>query len=159
MREAHALKAAGRLDEAVRRYGEAVAANPRSGAAEHALAACLGEDGRWAEADGHIREAFAKGLDTPETWLVKGRCEQALGRLDAAEIAFREALKRRGDLHAALRELVQLAWMRTGDVKAALAALGPDWRHAADMVDEPACDRAAGHGMADVGRPAAPDAE
>jgi len=125
MREAHALKAAGRLDEAVRRYGEAVAANPRSGAAEHALAACLGEDGRWAEAEGHIREAFTKGLDTPETWLVKGRCELALGRLDGADMAFREALKRRGDLHAAVRELAQLAWMRTGDAKAALTALGP----------------------------------
>lgn len=125
MREAHALKAAGRLDEAVRRYGEAVAANPRSGAAEHALAACLGEDGRWAEAERHIAEAFAKGLDAPETWLVKGRCELALGRLDAAEVAFREALKRREDLHAGSRELVQLAWMRTGDLKAALAALGP----------------------------------
>ena len=102
-----------------------MAANPRSGAAEHALAACLGEDGRWDEAEAHIRAAFAKGLDTPETWLVKGRCELALGRLDAAELAFREALKRRDDLHAALRELVQLAWMRTGDLKAALAALGP----------------------------------
>ena len=125
MREAHALKAAGRLDEAVRRYGEAVAANPRSGAAEHALAACLGEDGRWDEAEAHVRAAFAKGLDTPETWLVKGRCELALGRLDAAEMAFREALKRRDDLHAAVQELVQLSWRRTGDLKAALAALVP----------------------------------
>lgn len=121
MREAHALKAAGRLDEAVRRYGEAVAANPRSGVAEHELAACLGEDGRWAEAGPHIRAAFAKGLDTPETWVMAGRCELAAGRLEEADTAFREALKRRGDMYDAHRELAQLVWMRTSDVRAALA--------------------------------------
>ena len=84
MREAHALKAAGRLDEAVRRYREAAAANPASGVAEHNLAACLGDAGRWSEAEPHIRAAFGKGVDAPETWLMLARCELALGRLDAA---------------------------------------------------------------------------
>ncbi len=121
MRDAHALKAAGRLEEAARRYREAVAANPKSGVAEHNLAACLGDAGRWAEAEPHIAAAFAKGLDAPETWLMKGRCELALGRLDNAETAFLEALKRRGDMYDAHRELAQLIWMRTGDVTQATA--------------------------------------
>ena len=120
MREAQALKAAGRLDEAASRYREAIAANPRSGVAEHNLAACLGDAGRWAEAEPHVRAAFAKGLDAPETWLVLARCEQALGRLDAADAAFRQAIRRRPDMGDAQRELAQLVWMRSGDASAAL---------------------------------------
>ncbi|MDP3736859.1 MAG: putative 2OG-Fe(II) oxygenase, partial [Hyphomonadaceae bacterium] len=111
----HALKAAGRLEEAIIRYGEALAANPRSGIAEHNLAGALGDAGRWAEADPHLRASFAKGNDAGETWLVLARCEQALGRLDEADRAYREALKRRPQLYDAHRELTQLRWMRTGD--------------------------------------------
>jgi tetratricopeptide (TPR) repeat protein len=120
MREAHALKAVGRLEEAATRYREAVAANPRSGVAEHNLAACLGDQGRWAEAEPHIRAAFAKGVDAPETWLMLGRCEQAHGRLEEAEGALRQAIRRRADLTDAQRELAQLLWMRSGDADAAV---------------------------------------
>lgn len=120
MREAEALKAAGRVDEAVSRYRQAIAANPRSGAAEHNLAACLGDAGRWAEAEPHIRAAFAKGIDAPETWLVLGRCQQSLGRLEAGEAAFRQAIRRRPDMADAQRELAQLLWMRSGDASTAL---------------------------------------
>jgi predicted Zn-dependent protease len=121
MREAHALKAAGRLDEAALRYGEALAAKPSSGVAEHNLAACLGEAGRWDEAEPHIRKAFTKGVDAPETWLLLARCDQWRGRLDPADAAFREALRRRPDMFDAQRELAQLLWMRTGDAAAATA--------------------------------------
>lgn len=119
MREAHALKAAGRLDEAARRFGEALAANPASGVAEHNLAACLGDAGRWPEARPHIQAAFTKGVDAPETWLILGRCELALGDLDAADAAFRQGIRRRPDMYDAQRELAQLLWMRTGDLGAA----------------------------------------
>ncbi|MFT3724558.1 MAG: putative 2OG-Fe(II) oxygenase [Hyphomonadaceae bacterium] len=120
MREAQALKAAGRVDEAVSRYKLAIAANPRSGVAEHNLAACLGDAGRWAEAEPHVRAAFAKGIDAPETWLVLARCEQSLGRLEAADAAFRQAIRRRPEMGDAQRELAQLLWMRSGDAAAAL---------------------------------------
>ena len=123
MREAQELKAAGRLEEAIGRYGEAVAANPNSGVAEHNLAAALGDAGRWTEAEPHIQAAFRKGIDAPETWLVLARCGQALGRLDASETAFREAIKRRAGMYDAQRELAQLIWMRSGDVEAALKEL------------------------------------
>ena len=121
MREAHALKAAGRLEEAAERYGEALAAKPSSGVAEHNLAACLGDAGRWAEAEPHIRAAFSKGVEAPETWLLLARCDLSLGRLDAADAAFREAIRRRPDMYDAHRELAQLVWMRTGDSAAATA--------------------------------------
>jgi predicted Zn-dependent protease len=57
---------------------------------------------------------------------MKARAEQALAgqdrtRLDAAEAAFREALKRRADMYDAHRELAQLLWMRSGDRQAAMA--------------------------------------
>lgn len=121
MREAHALKAAGRLDQAALRYGDALAANPASGVAEHNLAACLGDAGRWREAAPHIRAAFAKGVDAPETWLILARCELALGNLDAADAAFRQAIRRRPDMYDAQRELAQLVWMRSGDLAATTA--------------------------------------
>jgi tetratricopeptide (TPR) repeat protein len=121
MREAHELKAAGRLDEAIGRYGEALAANPHSGVAEHNLAAALGDAGRWTAAEPHIRAAFTKGVDAPETWLMLARCEQALLHLDASEKAFREAIRRRPGMPDAHRELAQLIWMRTGNLSAALS--------------------------------------
>jgi len=121
MNEAQALKAAGRLDEAALRFGEAVAANPASGVAEHNLAACLGDAGRWREARPHIQAAFRKGVDAPETWLMLGRCDLALGDLDSADAAFRQAIRRRPDMYDAQRELAQLVWMRTGDLASATA--------------------------------------
>jgi tetratricopeptide (TPR) repeat protein len=89
--------------------------------AEHNLAAALGDAGRWTEAEPHIRAAFSKGIDAPETWLLLARCEQALVRLDASEKAFREAIRRRSGMVDAHRELAQLIWMRTGNLSAALA--------------------------------------
>ena len=121
MRQAHELKAVGRIEEAIGRYGEALAADPGSGAAEHCLAAALGDAGRWAEAEPHISAAFAKGADDPETWLLLARCEQALLNLDASEKAFREAIRRRPGMPDAHRELAQLIWMRSGDLQTALA--------------------------------------
>lgn len=138
MREAQALKAAGRLSEAIQRFGEAVAANPASGVAEHNLAACLGDAGRWPEAEPHIRAAFAKGIDAPETWLLKARGDLSQGRLDAADAAFREAIRRRPDMYDAHRELAQLVWMRTGNLAAATAevdrALASAPRHPALLI-------------------------
>ena len=62
LRDAQALKAAGRVEEAVERYREALAANPTSGAAEHNFAGALGDAGRWAEAEVHLQRAFAKAM-------------------------------------------------------------------------------------------------
>jgi tetratricopeptide (TPR) repeat protein len=121
--EAAALKAAGKLDEAIAVHRRIVALTPGSAVAEHNLAGILGTAGRWREAETHIRNAFAKGIDAPESWLVLARCAQSGARFDEAERAFLEAVRRRPTLVDAQKELAQLRWMRTGDVGAALGEL------------------------------------
>lgn len=113
----------GRLDENVARCRALVAASPASASAEHNLAAALGDAGRWAEAETHVRSAIAKGGGAAETWLVLGRCRQSLGAPEDAEQAFLEALRRRPDLYEAHIDLAQLRWMRTGARAAALAEI------------------------------------
>jgi tetratricopeptide (TPR) repeat protein len=120
---AEALRAAGRLDEALALYERARAGSPASAVAEHNLAGALGDAQRFAEADAAVRRAFAKGLDAPETWLVRARILQGLGELDGAEAAFAEAVRRRPGYADALGDLAQLVWMRTGDAAGACAGL------------------------------------
>jgi tetratricopeptide (TPR) repeat protein len=118
-----ALKSEGRPDEAVASYERARQALPMSPEAEHNLAGALGDAHRFDESLRVVGRAFDKGLDAPETWLVQGRSLMGLGRFDEAEVAFREAIRRRPhypDVHA---ELGQLVWMRTQDVAAASDAL------------------------------------
>ena len=122
-REAARLKAAGRPAEAIDLLRQITRINPASGVAEHNVAAALGDLGRWREAESHLKAAFRKGLDAPETWVVDARCQQALGRLGIAETSFREAIRRRPDYYDAHRELAQLVWMRSGEVTEALKAL------------------------------------
>lgn len=122
-RQAAALKAAGDLAGAARLYAQDARARPASAVAEHNLAATLGDLSDFAGALAATDRALAKGGDAPETWLVRARALQGLGELDAAEAAFGEVLRRRGDYAVAHRDLAQLRWMRRGDVAAALAAL------------------------------------
>jgi len=125
-RRANELKGEGRLEDAVGLLEQIVRASPSSGVAEHNLAAGLGDLGRWAEAEPHLRAAFKKGVDAPETWLVLARCLQRLGRLDEAEAAYIDAIRRQLRSADAFRDLTQLRWMRSGDADATLAALDRD---------------------------------
>ncbi len=120
---AGALKAAGRLDDALAIYERSVIAAPTSGVAEHNLAATLGDLGRSAEAEAAALRAFAKGLDAPETRLVQARALVALGRYDEADAAFRTALAQQPLYVDAHRDLAQLIWMRTEDKVEATAAI------------------------------------
>jgi len=120
---ANALKALGRREEALAIYERARAVQPGSAVAEHNLAGALGDLQRFAESEAATRRAFAKGLDAPETWLVRARALQGLGELDAAERAFAEAIRRRPDYADALGDLAQLIWMRTADLAAAARGL------------------------------------
>ena len=120
---ANAAKAAGRPADALALYAQAVAIAPKSGVAEHNHAALLGDLARYAETEAACRRAFAKGLDAPETWLVLARALQGLQRLDEAEAAYREALRRRPGMADTHRDYAQLVWMRSGDIAAATRAL------------------------------------
>ncbi|TVS17891.1 MAG: tetratricopeptide repeat protein [Gammaproteobacteria bacterium] len=121
--QAQALKAAGRLDDAIRCYRQAATAFPRSGVAEHNLGAALGDAGRHPDAVKHLQQALAKGVDAAETWLALARSLLQLGRLDDAESHYLQALRRKPELASAHHELAQLRWMRSGDRDAALAAV------------------------------------
>lgn len=100
-----------------------VAARPSSVVAEHNLASVLGDLGDFAGAAAATERALAKGGDAPETWLVRGRALQGLGRLDEAEAALATAIERRPDYAVAHRDLAQLRWMRTADVRHALGLI------------------------------------
>jgi uncharacterized protein (TIGR02466 family) len=109
--------------ERLARARHGVATRPGSAVAEHNLAAVLGDLGDAAGAEAATARALAKGGDAAETWLVRGRALQALGRPDEAEAALLAAILRRPDYPVAHRDLAQLRWMRTADLDHALAAL------------------------------------
>ena len=121
--KAVALKERGKLLEAIDLYRKAVKQFPDSGVAEHNLAGALGDAGRWNEAEAHIRRAFKKGLDAPQTWLVFARTLMSLGKIDEARDAFEKTLQLNPAVLDAQRELAQLVWMSTGDSKSALERL------------------------------------
>lgn len=121
--QAQDLKARGRLGEAIELYRQAASAAPASIAAAHNLAAALGDAGRWAEAEPHIRRAVATPAPAAESLLVLARCLQSRGALDEAEDTFLHALARRPDFQEAHFDLAQLRWMRTGETGAATKAI------------------------------------
>lgn len=120
---ANDLKSKGQLQDAIDAYAEAATQYPGSAAAEHNLAAALGDIGRAVEAEAHIRKAFGKGLNAPESWLVFARALLAQGKLDQAGSAFEKTMELNPDMFVAHYEYAQLTWMRTGDDRAALARL------------------------------------
>lgn len=120
---ARALKAAGRLEEALQWHRRDVAARPGNAVALHNLAATLGDLSHFAEAAEVAETAIAGGGAAPETMLVHARALQGLMQLDAAERAYARAVRARPGYIAALRDWVQLRWMRGGDLAQALVPL------------------------------------
>jgi len=118
-----ALKALGRPEEAREVYARAVTAAPASAVAEHNLAGVLGDLEYFSDSEAAVGRAFAKGLDAPETWLIKARALVGQGRNAEAERAYREVIARRPDDVAAHGELSQIVWMQTDDVAAAAVTL------------------------------------
>jgi len=117
------LKGLGRMDEALEMYRRVASLNPQSGVAHHNVASTLGDLGQFEAAQATAERAFAMGLDAPETWLVYGRALLGRKRLDEAERAFGEVIRRRPTYTDGQRDLAQLIWMRREDANAATAAL------------------------------------
>jgi tetratricopeptide (TPR) repeat protein len=122
-RRVASLKASGDLMGAAQLQAQDAAARPASFVAEHNLAATLGDLHDAAGALAATDRAFAKGGNAPETWLVRARALQELGRTEEAEQSFVEAIRRRADYAAAHRDLAQLLWMREGTLDAAMRYL------------------------------------
>ena len=117
------LKERGKLTEAITVYRQAIKQYPDSGVAEHNLAGALGDGGRPAEAERHIRRAFKKGLKAPESWLILARVLMSQGKLAESKQAFEKTIELNPGILGAHRELAQLIWMTTGDSEQALAPL------------------------------------
>ncbi|HEY8617564.1 putative 2OG-Fe(II) oxygenase [Phenylobacterium sp.] len=120
---AAALKGAKRREEALAFDRQAVARFPTSGVAWHNLGATLGDLGRGAESAAAIEKAFALGVDSPLSWGVLARARLATGELDAAEEAYRQALRRAPGAEATAVEYANVLWMRHADMDLAMAAI------------------------------------
>jgi len=120
---ADAQKAAGRLEKAAETYRRAAQLFPESAVAHHNVAAALGDLGQFEAAARSAARALAAGGNAAETWLVYARALFGSGRLDEAEQAFGQTIRRRPAYIEAHRELAQLIWMRTEDPRAATASV------------------------------------
>ena len=116
--EALALKSLRRSAEATAAYLRARDAAPANPIAEQNLAAHLADTQQYAECEAASLRAMAKGLDSPEIWLMRARGLKGQGRLDEAEAAFAQAIRRRPAFVDAQGELAQLIWTRTADLDA-----------------------------------------
>ncbi|MGA9342238.1 MAG: tetratricopeptide repeat protein [Rhodanobacteraceae bacterium] len=120
---ARALMMLRRRSEAVAIYRKVVATAAASGLAELNLAAALSDSGLHQEAEASVRRALAKGFDTSKTALVLAHALLGQDRFDEAEAVLVEALERWPTYIDAHRELANLRWMRSGDVRKATASI------------------------------------
>ncbi len=118
-----ALAALGRQDEAVVGYRRIVAVSPDNLAAAHALAIALDAAAQHADAERVARSALTRGHRTAALYQTHARSLIALGAFDRAEDALRDCLRLEPRLIDAQSNLARLIWMRTGDARAATAAL------------------------------------
>lgn len=119
----HALMATGRKQEAEAVFRAWLGQEPRNKDAALRLAAVLADTGRSAEAESLVREATARDGATPESAFVLGRALLGLARFDEAEDQFRHVVHSRPDHQAAHANLMELVWMRCGDMREASRAL------------------------------------
>ena len=117
------LAALGRPGEAVSAYRSLVAAAANNMAAAHGLAIALNSANQHAEAEQVARDALARGPKTAALYHTYADSLIALGSLERAEAALREALKLEPRLPDAQTKLAKLIWARTGDSVLATATL------------------------------------
>lgn len=121
---AQLLLSLGRPVQAIAAYRDAVAAAPSDARLALGLAIACGEGGMPEAAEAAARDAISKGFDGPTPRFVLGRALFEQDRLDEAETEFRRVIATHPGHVAAHTSLAELVWMRTGDLKAACAAIG-----------------------------------
>lgn len=120
---ASALSGAGRFAESLEWRRRIVARHAGQHAAQQNLAAALLDLGSHVEAVAAADKALGLGGDGPELHYLRARALQGLDHFDEAEQSYRTALARRPAYAEAARDLAQLIWMQSADLKRALEPL------------------------------------
>jgi predicted Zn-dependent protease len=79
------------MDDPIARQRELVARHPGSELARFSLAKALVDRGQHAEAREHLEFCVGRKPDWMVAWILRGRCDQALGNLAVAKEAFSTA--------------------------------------------------------------------
>lgn len=111
----YALMAVGRKDDAEAVLRRWLAKDPGNRDATLRLAAVLSDNGKASEAETVIR-SVARGREDADVAFVLGRALLEQARFDEAETQFRKVLQARPEHQIAHGNLMELVWMRTGDV-------------------------------------------
>lgn len=111
----HALMAVGRKHDAEAVLRRWLAKDPGNRDAALRLAAVLADNGKATEAEAVVG-AIARGGDGADAAFVLGRALLGQARFDEAETQFRKVVRARPDHQIAHGNLMELVWMRTGDV-------------------------------------------
>ncbi|MGN6789568.1 MAG: tetratricopeptide repeat protein [Rhodanobacteraceae bacterium] len=119
----HALMTAGRKADAEGVFRDWLAREPHSKDAALRLAAVLTDSGKPAEAEKLIRDVVMRHGASAETAFVLGRALLGLARFDEAEAEFRHVVRVQPDHQTAHANLMELVWMRCGDVREASRAI------------------------------------
>lgn len=119
----HALMALGRKDEAEAIFRRWVENEPHNSDAVLRLAAVQADNNKPFEAEALVRAEIARHGETPEVVFVLGRALLGQARFDEAETAFRKVVLARPEHLSAQSNLMELIWMRSGDVREAARAL------------------------------------
>ena len=111
----YALMAVGRKDDAEAVLRRWLAKDPGNRDATLRLAAVLSDNGKASEAETVIR-SVVRGREDADVAFVLGRALLEQARFDEAETQFRKVVQARPEHQIAHGNLMELVWMRTGDV-------------------------------------------
>ena len=115
----HSLMLLGRKGDAAAVLRRCHETAPDDQGAALRLAAVLADGDQPGEAEALVRASIARRGETPEAVFVLGRALLRLARFDEAEAAFRKVVHANAAHQTAHANLMELVWMRTGDVHAA----------------------------------------
>lgn len=118
-----ALLALGRSSEAESILRRWLKLEPDNRSATLTLAAVLADSGRSPEAENLVRVDITRSGASPDAAFILGRSLLEQARFDEAEAEFRKVVRARPDHQVAQANLMELVWMRTGDVHEAGRAI------------------------------------
>lgn len=119
----HALMALGRKRDAVAAFRRWLQVEPESRDAALVLAAVLADNGGAVEAEGLARTTIAHAGASADAAFVLARSLLEQGRFDEAEHEFRNVVRDKPEHQTAQANLMELVWMRTGDLQESSRAI------------------------------------